>query len=304
MASLSPHQRLLLDLQVDGELDAADQEMVEALLRDQPAAADWVHNVTLCRGLLQDHARQAAASVDFDALQARIAATTIGSTRDPGLEMLAMARFDGEALAPADADAVADYLTHQPQARGAVDGLLILRDLARLGIDAQADRVDQLQLSARIDQALDQVDAENEAARRTVRSTAVPARRPGQVVSLREWVVRLQAPLASLATAALLLVVLAPRLFAPASGDDGASNAAPATVVNHFYGVAPTAARALQPVAVVDSVDYESGHWAAVQPGDEDEDLAPVVWIAPLDSAGAPESIKPVPGTLESGQSL
>lgn len=313
MTTLPPDIRLLLDLYVDGEIDPADVARVEKMLQQHAVARQYVANLKLVGELFRMDLAQAESRADLDSVFERVC-TRLGylAPRDSELEMLAMAAHDGEALDPADQARLEKYLALQPAARSAVEGLPVFSAIARAAAESDAAKVDFGRLQRALASELDAVDRARVNERAAARATASAPQATGVWASIAAFARRFQAPISSLATAALIFGVAIPLMNNAESESRNKGNERP-TVVNNYYIDTATAAAQM---AVVESVQFEEGYWAAVRPGDTDAGLAPVVWIstaeAPegsgaareFDEQVAPANIRPRPGTVQSGQSL
>jgi hypothetical protein len=313
MTTLPPDIRLLLDLYVDSEIDPADMARVEKMLQQHAAARQYVANLKLVGELFRMDLAQAQSRADLDGVFERVCAR-LGylAPRDAELELLAMAAHDGEALDPADQARLQKYLALQPAARSAVEGLPVFSAIARAAAESDVARVDFGRLQRALDSELDAVDRARGNERAAARATSATPQATGVWVSIAAFARRFQAPLSSLATAAVIFGVAIPLMNNNDSESRDKGNDRP-SVVNNYYIDSGTAAAQLP---VVQSVQFEDGYWAAVRPGDTDAGLAPVVWISTAEAVEGsgdvrdfdeqvdPATLRPLPGTLPSGQSL
>jgi hypothetical protein len=307
MANLTPETRLLLDLWFDGELAPADQQRAVNLSQTDPAAGAYVHNLRLVGELFRIDHERAQSRVAFHTLFERIASRLAATpARDAELELLAMARADGERLSVDDETRVDEYLAARQDVQADLAGLSILAELARADA-ARAANVDFASMRDRLSAVLEAADAETRARRTPA------AEKQSWFAAAIEWARPWQAAWASVATALVMGAVMLPLIDRGAQTSDKSRDTRPTVVNNYFVGTDPAAAAAMG--VLVESVAYNPGHWAAVRPADPERGLAPVVWIAadpdtsvPLDHDGSLHELDldaaPATGTLESGQSL
>lgn len=313
MTTLPPDIRLLLDLYIDGEIDPADVARVEKTLQQHASARQYVANLKLVGELFRLDLAKAQSRAELDSVFERVC-VRLGylAPRDAELELLAMAAHDGEALDPADRARLEKYLALQPAARSAVEGLPVFSAIARAAAESDVARVDFDRLQRALGSELDAVDRAVGNERAAARATSATPQPTGVWASIAAFAQRFQAPLSSLATAAVIFGVAIPLMNSNDNDSRDKGNERP-SVVNNYYIDSGTAAVQLP---VVQSVQFEEGYWAAVRPGDTDAGLAPVVWISTaeaiegsgdvrdFDEQVAPATLRPLPGTLPSGQSL
>jgi hypothetical protein len=315
MAHLSPELRILLDLHFDGELSGVEASRAESVASTDTLARAYLHNLAVIRAMVQIDHKRALEQVDFENVFSRVAARLADvGMRDAELELLAMAQADGEPLSQDDEGRVAAYLAASPEARSSVTGLGVLGDLAR----ADAARLADVDLSAMRDSLKRALDAEDARAATSNAAHTTNEQSIGQ--RIWAWMRPYQAVWASAATALVMGAVLVPRLSLDNERDK--SNRPAQTVVNNYYVGADAAAQAAATGVMIESVEYNPGYWASVRPGNPEQDIAPVVWIAadPLaegtdsdDGSAAGGTLypgtgaypaAPATGTLESGRSL
>jgi hypothetical protein len=305
MTPLASEIRLLLDLYLDGELDAGDRARAEALLASNAVAQRYVANVRVVGELFRADLQAAESAMFWEGLADRAWLAATDGGRDAELEMLAMALVEGAPLDADDRARAEGYLQQQPAARQAIEGLPVMAAIARAAAESAVARADFSRLHARLGAELDAAD-------RARQATPAAAARPSFWTAFGAFVQRFQAPLSSLATAGLILGIGLPML----NSDDRDNKNTRPTVVNNYYLEAPDTGS----LPTVQSVSFEPGYWAAVEPGDEEAGLAPIVWIsaetAGIEGSSAPANdfdeptpparvpAKPMMGTLESGQSL
>lgn len=285
MSHLDPDIQLLIELYADGEIDAADRPRVEAALESDPAAREYLAVVEELRDAVRLPVEAALERVSFDGLFDRVmgdAAPT--QLRNPELELLAMARADGEPLSDTDRERVQTYLASTDAAKDAVAGLGELRDAFVLPVEQAAERVDFEALGRRIETALDAIDAE-----RGSSTELTPQQKRSMWTTVAAFVGEHRAVFASAITAAAVVALMLPMINRPTADNPVAPEvASPApTVINNYYLTSP----------VVDSVEFEPGYWSGVTPGDADADIAPVIWIVPETKDGEDEgaSAEPAP---------
>lgn len=269
MSHLDPDIQLLIELYADDEIDSADRPRVEAALESDPAAREYLAVVEELRHAVRLPVEAALERVSFDGLFDRVMTEAApAQLRNPELELLAMARADGETLSSNDEERVATYLEATDEAREAVIGLGELRDAFVLPVEQAAERVDFDALGQRIEAALDAIDAE-----RGRTDALTPTQKRGLWTAVSAFVGEHRAVFASAITAAAVVALMLPMIDRPTADTPTSPEvAAPApTVINNYYLTSP----------VVDSVEFEPGYWSGVTPGDADADIAPVIWIAP-----------------------
>ncbi len=271
----------------------------------------------MIRTLVQLDHKHSMESVDFSNVFSRVAARLAqAGMRDAELELLAMAQADGEQLSDEDASRVAAYLAASPAAQSSVAGIGVLGELARAEAGRLAD-ADLSSLRLSLQKALDAEDARRAAEQR---QTAPASAELSLLERLWAWMRPYQAIWASAATALVMGAIFVPQLTQNADRDKSQRPAS--TVVNNYFVGADAAAQAAAAAVLVESVDYNSGYWASVRPGNPATDIAPVVWIAAdpttdgalsddgSASTGTPDPADgayptaPPTGTLESGRSL
>lgn len=266
--------RLLLELHVDGELPPSDREEVERLLAEREDAREYVAAMREMRDTIRIPIEHAVEGASFDGLFARVMEDVEScSVRDAELEMLLMARADGEELNRADEERVNAYLRSTPEAQEGLQSLSEMHDLIRMPIELAADRVDFDALHMRISDAIDAVDSE----RSSVKKTDVAEARPSFFAQILHFFGGQRGLVSAAVAAAAVAIVMMPGRnddtpvdVATEQEDEPLANEAGTTIINNYYS-GPS----------VENVRYDPGYGGYFQPGDEEEDLAPVIWIAP-----------------------
>lgn len=265
MAHLDEQTALGIARLIDGELTPEEARDMERRLASDPEAAAWAAFLRESGQLHRDAFAEAAEAFDADALTARILlAVQQEPVRDAELEMLAMARADGERLSEDDDARVEAYLARTPAARRAVDGLGQLGAIHRSAVELTADRVDFARLEERILRAA---------------KTAAPAPSP-RVESTRPasrfaelWNSWRTVFLTAAVTAAVMAVVL-----------PGTRTPAPvAPVVHHHTYVVSS-----MPAARIEQVDYQPGFTGTSHMPANGEGV-PVIWFVEEETEPAEE---------------
>lgn len=243
---------------IEGDLSASERSLALAELKDSEELQAHYEAVKEMRSLLHSAFDDAAARAPVEQISGSVVEhLTMQDVRDAELEMLAMARFDGEQLSERDNEAVDAYIDAHPQL---LEGVREVREFSRMPIEAAADRVDFNAFSGRIMARISE-DVEQQASERP----AVAADTPG-IWSRLGAMFRGPGPaLAAVAGAAVAVAVLVPAL-----NNDGPLSATPdqPQVVNNYFMTTPPE---------VENVRYEQGYWGAVTPGDDIN--SPVIWI-------------------------
>jgi len=148
-----------------------------------------------------------------------------------------------------------------------------MHDLVRMPIELAADRVDFDALHMRISDALDDVDAE----RARAKTKKAIVERPGFFAQVLHFFGGQRGLVTAAIAAAAVAIIMMPRGgeqtvdVAPAANLAEPLTAEPGTTIINTYYSGPS----------VENVRYDPGYGGYFQPGDEEEDLAPVIWIAP-----------------------
>ena len=280
--------RLLLELYADGEIDDGDRGRIERLLEEDAGAREYLLALEEVSNAVKLPIEMATEAISFDGLFERVMADvetpTLAVERSSELEMLAMMFADGEALSAADQDRVDAYLSAVPEAREGVEAVRELGELTRMPIELAAESVDFDRLAARIQDA---VMAEPTAQV----APAQEASAPGLWERIVGFFGEHRGVFVSAMVSAALVAFLVPRLTST-SPQATAPTPAPTEVHNHYYGAYGA-----------ESVNYQPGYWGASQPGDMEDNLAPVIWIAPepIEKVQTPTE-ELVPITLRPGE--
>ena len=274
--------RMLLELYVDGELDGDDLSRAKALIESDSNAAEYVEALREMNWLVAAPIEHAAEQVDFGGLFGRIESQLGASERTAELDALALAMADGEVHDANELARARAYVDAHPEVADALDGMRELGELIRTPIELAADRVDFDALARRIDDAITAELAREAAA-------APAAAKPSLWARFTEILGANRAVFASAATAAAVVMVMLPF-----TSQEGAQTD-PVQIHNHYYQTAETVGYEWDDVA--------KGFEATFQPEDKDNDIAPVLWIAPEGSADAwekeePDSISAGSGSL------
>ena len=258
---------MLLELYVDGELDGDDLSRAESIIESDANAAEYVESLREMNWLVAAPIEHAAEQVDFGGLFERIESQVAGSARSAELDALAVAMADGEVRDATELARVRAYVDAHPEVADGIEGLREIGELVRTPIEVAVDRVDFDALARRIDDAITA-----ELAREARPAPAEPA--PSLWARFTEMLGANRAVFASAATAAAVVMVMLPF-----TSKQEALQTDPVQIHNHYYQTAETVGYEWDDVA--------KGFEATFQPEDKDNDIAPVLWIAPEGSADA-----------------
>ncbi|MFT6396061.1 MAG: anti-sigma factor RsiW [Bradymonadia bacterium] len=254
---------MLLELYADGELSGADLTKAEELIESDASAREYLEALKEMNWLVSAPIEHAAEQVNFDGLFARIEGAIATSERTSEMDALAVAFADGELHDAGELARVEAYIAAHSEVSDAVEGMREFSQLVRVPIEMAADKVDFSALARRIDRAIDAEVAATEVEAAPVKASFF-ARFTGMLGANR-------AVFASALTAAAVVMVMLP-FTAPDSAQTD-----PVEIHNYYYQTAET-------------VGYEwdgldKGFEGTFQPEDKDNDIAPVLWIAPEGSA-------------------
>jgi hypothetical protein len=272
MSTPTENLRMLLELYADGELDAAQRAEVERELETNREARDYLDTLHELHFAAQTPFDLQAESIDFDRISANVMAALdneapSAAKRDAELELLAMSRYDGERLRPADEERVAHYLDVTPAAREGLQALSELREVVRMPVERAAESVDFGLLAGRIMRAVEREDGPKHA------PSAATA--PSVWQQIANWFGSHRAMAAGFAGAVVALAIALPLTLSQ-------RNQQP--TINNYYVGTPS----------IDTVGYDPGHWGSYRPGDDMH--APVVWIE-----ADPSSLQDVNGESPEG---
>lgn len=273
MAALQDHQKLQLELYLDGELDAAARTEVEALLEASEEARTWLEIVSEMRVAVSLPFDFAAESVDFDRMQSQLFARIAAESKpyDEELEILTMAWADGELHDPRDVQRVVSYLAENPSARDFLEAQRDVRHAAIMAADRAADSVDFSAMTARIMEAVAPAPAPQVAAAPVRRR--VVEEQPSFWQTVVDFFMGNRVPLAGFAGVAIATMIFLPTML---------QNQQP-SVTNHYY----------LGEASVGSLKADPGHRTTVREGNDI--YAPVVWIEEAPAVAVPAPADPAP---------
>ncbi len=254
---------MLLELYSDGELAGADLKKAEELIESDEGAREYLEALKEMNWLVAAPIEDAAERVNFDGLFARIEGELATGERTAEMDALAIAFADGELHDAGELARVEAYVAAHSEVSDAVEGVRELGQLVRTPIEVAADKVDFSALARRIDRAIDAEVAAEEVEARPVKASFW--------ARFTEMLGANRAVFASALTAAAVVMVMLPFTAREGAQTD------PVEIHNHYYQTAET-------------VGYEwdgldKGFEGTFQPEDKDNDIAPVLWIAPEGSA-------------------
>jgi hypothetical protein len=265
---------MLLELYADGELEGHDLARAESLVASDDRAKEYLESLKEMHWLVAAPIEDAREQVSFDGLFARIEGALTSSERTAELDAMALALADGEIHDAVELARAQAYLAAHPEVSDAVEGVRELGELIRTPIEVAADRVDFTALARRIDSAIDGEIAQQAAAAPAPETPSLWAR-------FTETLGANRAMFASALTAAAVVMVMLPF-----TGPEGVETDS-VQIHNHYYTTAETVGYEWE--------DLEKGFEGTFQPEDKDNDIAPVLWIAPEGSADSWEKESETP---------
>lgn len=205
---------------VDGELDAAEREQVEAELARSEENAELAAALTEMGDLLRAANASALEETDFGGLWARLdgeLGAQAAAAAAPSVQPLRLQAFADGQLSGHEAAEVAEVIAASPQARGELGAMAELGDLLRATSAAAVERADFAGLWRKLDAAV----GEEITARGGIQTApaAAPATAPTFWERVIAFVGGYRSVLLSGATAVAVVLVMLPLLSG--GGNDG-----------------------------------------------------------------------------------